>query len=95
MPTPAESRKPWELADSRGRPITRDRAVFAFWALAAMTAVCWGMAIWATRDALAGSLSAAQLLMLVPIWVICAGGIYLLWRLARFARKLPKSQRPS
>jgi len=95
MPTPAESREPWELADSRGRPITRDRVVFALWALAAMTLVCWAVAIWVTGDVLTGSPSVLQVLELVPVWAICAGGIYLLWRLARFARKLPKSQRSS
>jgi hypothetical protein len=93
MVTSAESPEPRELADSRGRPMTRDRVVFAFWALAAMTVVCWGVAIWVTREALTGSPSAAQLLKLVPIWVICAGAMYLLWRLARFARQLTKTER--
>jgi len=49
------------------------------------------VAIWVTRDTLAGSPTAAQLLWLVPTWVICAGAIYLLWRLGRFARRLPKT----
>ncbi len=91
MPTDAESHEPWDLADARGRPITRDRVVFAFWALAAMTLVCWSVAIWDTRNTLAGSPTAAQLLWLVLTWVICAGAIYLLWRLGRFARQLPKT----
>jgi len=91
MPTPAESPEPWEPADSRGRPIARDRVVFAFWALAAMTLVCWGVVILVTRETLAESPSAARLLKLVPAWVICVGSIYLLRRLARFARQLPKS----
>ena len=95
MPSPDESREPWELADSRGRPITRNRVVFAFWALAAMTAVCWAVAIWITREALHRSPSATELLELVPVWVICAGAVYLLWRLARFARQLRESQRSS
>jgi len=95
MATSAEPREPWQPADSRGRPITRARVVFAFWALAAMTVVCWGVAIWVTREALTGSPSAAQLLKLVPVWVICAGAIYLLWRLARFARQLTKIERSS
>ena len=95
MPTSAESREPRGLADSPGRPITRDRVVFAFWALAAMTVVCLGVAIGVTREALTGSLSAAQLLKLVPIWAICAGAINLLWRLARFARQLAKTERSS
>ena len=92
MPSQAESQEPWALADSGGRPITRGRVVFAFWALAAMTLVCWAVAVWVTRATLAGSPTVAQLLWLVPTWVICAGGIYLLWRLARFARQLPKSE---
>jgi hypothetical protein len=92
MPTQAELQEPWALADPQGRPITRGRVVFAFWALAAMTLVCWAVAIWVTRDTLAGSVTVAQLLWLVPAWVACAGGIYLLWRLDRFARQLPKSE---
>jgi hypothetical protein len=91
MPTQAESRDPWELADSRGRPITRGRVVFAFWALAAMSLVCWAVTAWVTRETLVGSFTAVQLLELVPVWVISIGAIYLLWRLARFARKLPKT----
>ena len=90
MPTQAESQEPGELADSRGRPITRDRVVFAFWALAAMTLVCWAVVIWVTWETLTGSPTVAQLLWLVLPWVVCAGGIYLLWRLARFARQLPR-----
>ena len=91
MPRQAELQEPWALTDSHGRPIARGRVRFAFWALAAMTLVCWAVAIWVTRDTLAGSPTVAQLLWLVPTWVACAGGIYLLWRLARFARQLPKS----
>jgi hypothetical protein len=90
-PTKAESQEPWELADSRGRPITRERVVFAFWALVLMTLVCWAVAVWVTRATLAASPTVAELLWLVPTWVACAGGIYLLWRLARFARQLPKT----
>ena len=92
MPRLAELRESRALADSRGRPITRGRVVFAFWTLAAMTLVCWVVAIGVTRETMAGSPTVAQVLWLVPTWAICAGGIYLLWRLARFARQLPKSE---
>ena len=91
MPTQAEPHEPWQLADSHGRPITRDRVVFAFWALAAMTLVSWAVAIWVTRNTLAGTPTAAQLLWLVPTWLVCASAIYLLGRLGRFARQLPKT----
>ena len=93
MPSQAGLKEPWALADSQGRPITRGRVVFAFWALAAMTLVCWAVAIWVTRDTLAGSPTVVQLLWLLPTWISCAGGIYLLWRLARFARQLRNCER--
>jgi hypothetical protein len=54
MPRQAELQEPWALTDSHGRPITRGRVVFAFWALAAMTLVCRAVVIWFTRDTLAG-----------------------------------------
>ena len=92
MPRQAELQEPWALTDSHGRPIARGRVLFAFWALAAMTLVCWAVAIWVTRDTLAGSPTVAQLLWLVPTWIASAGGIYLLWRLARFAHQLPKNE---
>ncbi len=92
MPSQAGLKEPWALADSQGRPIARGRVIVAFWALAAMTLVCWAVAIWVTRDTLAASPTVAQLLWLVPTWVTCTGGVYLLWRLARFARQLPKSK---
>jgi len=91
MPTHTESHQPWDLADARGRPITRDRVTFAFWALAVMTVVAWCTAIWVTRNTLTGSSAAAQMLWLVPLWLNCAGAIYLLWRLGRFARQLPET----
>ena len=71
--------------------MTRDRVVFAFWAFAAMTLVSWTVAVWLTRTTLAGSPSVAQLLWLVPTGLVCAVAIYLLWRLNRFARRLPKT----
>jgi len=92
MPVPPESQEPLEPAESRGRPITRERVVFTFLALAAISLVSGAGAIWFTLEALAGRLSPAQVFELIPVWLVCAGAIlYLLWRWVRFARKLPKT----
>ena len=56
-----------------------------------MTVVCWAVAIWVTKNTLAASPTAAQLLWPVPTWLVCAGAIYLPWRLNRFARQLAKT----
>jgi len=81
-----------EPTDSRKRPITRDRVVVTFLALAAISLVSAGFAIWFTLEALEGRLSAAQMFELIPVWVVCAGAIfYLLWRWVRFARRFPKT----
>ena len=87
MPTPDEAREPFEPADSRERAITRDRVV-TFLALVAISLVSGAVAIWFTLEALAGSLSPAQMFELIPVWLVSAGAIfYLLWRWVRFARK--------
>jgi len=64
--------------------------VSTFWALAFMVLVCWATVIYATRKTLAGRPTVTDLLWLVLPWLTCVGGIYLLWRLVRFARRLPK-----
>jgi len=72
--------------------MTRDRVVFTFLALAAISLVSGAVAIWLTVLALAGRLTPAQLFELIPVWVVCAVAIfYLLWGLSRFARKLRKT----
>jgi len=91
MQEPAKLPRPSEPADSRRRPVTRARAVFAFWLLVAMSLVSVAVAIWVTIEALAGRLSAYRLFDLIPVWVVCAGAIYLSWRLVRSARQRRKS----
>ena len=74
--------------------MTRDRVVFAFWAFAAMTLVAWAVVLAVTFQELQASPSVVQLLKLVPGWIVCPAAIYVLWRLARFARQLPREPDP-
>ena len=88
----AELQEPWALADSHGRPITRGRVVFAFWALAAMTLVCWAAVIWVTETRWREARP----------WHSCSGscrhgspalvGLYLLWRLGPLRAPAPEER---
>ena len=95
METQAEPQGPSRQAEAGRTQMTRARAFFAVWVLSTMTLISVAVAVFVTRTTLQATLSMGQLLETAYIWALCAGGIYLIWRLARFARSLPILPPPS